>query len=91
VQISTQLIHTEETRRGMCKMVVKGKHNAKKIEKAADGKEVHQEETQDPLVSQAKTPKRKFGNEEKVQALLWMMRNMNITLPVVTTLEHNHS
>jgi len=57
-----------------------------KMENASDGIEVKKKGTQTSLISQTKTPNQKVGNEEKVQTLLGLMRNMNITLPVVATL-----
>lgn len=72
-------------------MVVKGKLDPEKLEKVVDGKEVKKEEVKTPLILQAKASKRKLGNEEKVQALLELMQNMNITLLIVATLEHNPS
>jgi len=72
-------------------MVVKVKHDLEKMEKGADGIEVQKEDVETLLVSQVKMPKRKLGNEEKVQALLELIRNMNITLPIFAVLEHNPS
>jgi len=38
---------------------------------------VHEKRKPTPLVSQAKASKKKVGNDEKMQALLELMKNMN--------------
>jgi hypothetical protein len=58
-------------------MGVNRKRGPEKMEKTTDGKEVHEKRKTTPLVSQSKASKQKVGNDQKKQALLELMKNIN--------------